>query len=158
MAGSNINRVVLTGNLTRDPELRSLPSGTGVCNFSIAVNSREKRGEEWQDRVDFFDCVVFGAQADNLARYKAKGEPVAVDGRLRQERWEKDGVKHQRVVVKVDTVQFLPSKQRDDVAAGNGYGGGEPAPGSSYAGAGAAPTGAYGGQQQPKPADEEIPF
>jgi len=155
---SNINRVVLTGNLTADPVLRSLPSGAGVCNFSIAVNSREKRGDEWANRVDFFDCVVFGAQADNLARYKGKGEPVAVDGRLRQERWEKDGQKHQRVVVKVDSVQFLPSKPRDDGASG--YGGGQPAPGSSYAGAGAAPTGAYGGQQtgSRQPPDDDIPF
>lgn len=148
----NINRIVLTGNLVRDPELRSLPSGASVCQFSIAVNSREKRGEEWQDRVDFFDCVVFGNQADNLARFKAKGEPVAIDGRLRQERWEKDGQKHQRVVVKVDSVQFLPSKSREDNASG--YGGGQPAPGSSYEGAGAAPTGAYGGEQP----SEVIPF
>lgn len=158
MAGSNINRIVLTGNLTADPVLRSLPSGAGVCNFSIAVNSREKRGEEWRDRVDFFDCVVFGAQADNLARYKAKGEPVAVDGRLRQERWEKDGVKHQRVVVKVDSVQFLPSKPREGSPSGggDGYGEGQPAPGSSYAGAGVAPTGAYGGQQPT--GNDDIPF
>lgn len=73
---SNINRVVITGNLVRDPELRALPSGAGVCNFSIAVNSREKRGEEWVDRVDFFDCVVFGKLvSQNLIEKFAGGLP-----------------------------------------------------------------------------------
>jgi len=114
MAGININRVVITGNLTRDPELRHIGSGTAVCDLGIAVNGREKRGDEWQDRADYFDVTVWGGMAENCAEYLAKGRPVAISGRLRLERWEKDGQKRSKVKIVADSVQFLNSRDRND--------------------------------------------
>lgn len=109
----NINAVVLTGNLTADPELRHTAGGTAVCGLRIAVNGREKRGEEWQDRADFFDVRVWGNQAENCNQYLARGRAVAVSGKLRLEEWEsKGGEKKQRVLVEADSVQFL--SQRGD--------------------------------------------
>jgi single-strand DNA-binding protein len=113
MAATNINRVVLTGNLTRDPELRSLPSGTSVCNLRIATNTRRKDGStgEWVDKPNYFDVTVFGAQGENCAQYLAKGRPVAVEGRLNWREWEaQDGSKRQSVDIIADTVQFLGSR------------------------------------------------
>ena len=79
MAASNINRVILTGNLTRDPELRSLPSGTAVCNLRVATNTRRKDGStgEWVDKPNYFDVTVWGAQGENCSTYLSKGRPVA---------------------------------------------------------------------------------
>lgn len=106
-----INRTVIFGNLTRDPHLKTTAGGNTVCELAIAVNSREKVGEEWQDRADFFDVVVWGDQADACAQYLGKGRPVAVEGRLRQERWETaEGKKRSRVTIIASSVQFLPSK------------------------------------------------
>src|SRR4051794_9327753 len=97
---SNINAVALTGNLTRDFELRKIPSGTPVGECRIAVNERVKNsGGEWVERANFFDVVVWGAQAENCAQYLSKGSPVAISGRLRHETWEKDGQSHSRVKV-----------------------------------------------------------
>lgn len=111
---SKINITVVTGNLTRDPELRHVgQKGTAICEFSVAVNSREKRGDEWQDRVDYFDIKVWAGLGENAANYLAKGSPVAISGKLRQERWEtKDGDKRSKVVIVASAVQFLPSKKR----------------------------------------------
>lgn len=106
----NINRVLLTGNLTRDVELRSTASGTSVADLGLAVNGREKRGEEWVDRADFFDVTVWGTQAENAAKYLSKGSPVAIDGRLRYESWEKDGQKRSKVKVVAQMVQYLSTK------------------------------------------------
>jgi single-strand DNA-binding protein len=124
MAASNINRVIVTGNLTRDPELRSLPSGMSVCGMRIAVNTRRKDGStgEWVDKPNYFDVTVWGAQGENCARYLAKGRPVAVDGRLEwREFTDKQGNQRQAVDIIADTVQFLGG--RDD--AGGGEGGGQ---------------------------------
>ena len=89
MAASNINRVVLTGNLTRDPELLSTPGGTSVCSLRVAVNSRRKdESGQWVDKPNYFDVTVWGAQGENCAQYLAKGRPVAVDGRLNWREWE----------------------------------------------------------------------
>ena len=90
MAATNINRVVLTGNLTRDPELRALPSGTSVCSLRIASNTRRKDQStgEWVDKPNYFDVTVWGAQGENCAQYLSKGRPVAVDGRLEWREWE----------------------------------------------------------------------
>ena len=121
MAATNINRVVLTGNLTRDPELRSLQSGTSVCKLRVAVNSRRKDAAsgEWVDKPNYFDVTVWGAQGENCATYLSKGRPVAVDGRLDWREWEaQDGSKRQSVEIIADSVQFLGS--RDDPGAGNG--------------------------------------
>ena len=89
MAATNINRVVISGNLTRDPELRSTPGGTSVCSLRIAVNSRRKDDSgNWVDKPNYFDVTVWGAQGENCAQYLAKGRPVAVDGRLNWREWE----------------------------------------------------------------------
>jgi single-strand DNA-binding protein len=119
MAATNLNVVVVTGNLTRDPELRSLPSGTSVCKLRIAVNSRRKdQSGEWVDKPNYFDVTVWGAQGENCATYLSKGRPVAVEGRLDWREWEaQDGSKRQSVEIIANSVQFLGS--RDD-AAGNG--------------------------------------
>jgi single-strand DNA-binding protein len=114
MAATNINRVVLTGNLTRDPELRSLPSGTSVCNLRIASNTRRKDGAsgEWVDKPNYFDVTVWGMQGENCAQYLAKGRPIAVDGRLEWREWEdKQGNKRQSVDIIADSVQFLGSRE-----------------------------------------------
>jgi single-strand DNA-binding protein len=114
MAASNVNVVVVTGNLTRDPELRSTGGGTSVCEMRVAVNSRRKNGQtgEWEDKPNFFDVVVFGAQADNCATYLHRGRPLAVEGRLDWREWEaKDGSgKRQAVQIIGNTVQFLGSR------------------------------------------------
>jgi single-strand DNA-binding protein len=117
----NVNRVVLTGNLTRDPELRNLPSGTAVCNMRIAVNSRRKDSSsgEWVDKPNYFNVKVWGAQGENCAEYLAKGRPIAVDGRLDWHEWEaQGGDKRQSVEIVADTVQFLGSRDSD---SGGGY-------------------------------------
>ena len=120
MAATNINRVVVSGNLTRDPELRSTPGGTSVCSLRIAVNSRRKdESGKWVDKPNYFDVTVWGAQGENCAQYLAKGRPVAVDGRLNWREWEaKDGSKRQSVDIIADSVQFLGS--RDAPQDGNG--------------------------------------
>jgi single-strand DNA-binding protein len=124
MAATNINRVIITGNLTRDPELRSLPSGMSVCSLRVAVNTRRKDNAsgEWVDKPNYFDVTVWGAQGDNCARYLSKGRPIAVDGRLEWREWEaKDGSgKRQSVDIIADSVQFLGG--RDDAPGGNGNG------------------------------------
>lgn len=113
MASSNINRVTITGNLTRDPELRSLPSGTSVCELRVAVNSRRKdQSGEWVDKPNFFNVKVWGAQGENCSTYLAKGRAVAIDGRLDWREWDAtDGSgKRQAVEIIADTVQFLGSR------------------------------------------------
>jgi single-strand DNA-binding protein len=123
VAGSNMNVVCITGNLTKDPELRSTPSGTSVCKLRVAVNSRRKDGQsgEWVDKPNYFDVTVWGAQGENCANYLSKGRPVAVDGRLDWREWEaQDGSKRQAVEIIANSVQFLGS--RGDNPAGNGNG------------------------------------
>ena len=120
MASTNINRVVLTGNLTRDPELRNLPSGMAVCSMRIASNTRRKDQStgEWVDKPNYFDVTVWGAQGENCAQYLAKGRPVAVDGRLNWREWQdQQGNKRQSVDIIADSVQFLGSR---DTAPMNG--------------------------------------
>src|SRR2546423_980651 len=119
---SNINRVVLVGNLTRDPELRTTPSGTSVCKLRIAVNTRQKNNEtgEWGDKPNYFDVTVWGNQGESCAQFLSKGRPVAIDGRLDWREWEaQDGQKRQAVEIIADTVQFLGSR------GDGGEGGGE---------------------------------
>jgi single-strand DNA-binding protein len=122
VAGTNINRVVLTGNLTRDPELRSLSSGTSVCKLRVAVNSRRKdQNGEWVDKPNYFDVTVWGAQGENCSTYLSKGRPVAIDGRLEWREWEaNDGSKRQSVEIIADSVQFLGSRDGGQGGGGNG--------------------------------------
>jgi single-strand DNA-binding protein len=157
VAASNINVVVITGNLTQDPELRHTGGGTPVCEMRVAVNSRRKEGQEWVDKPNYFNVVVFGAQGENCSTYLAKGRPVAVEGRLDWREWEaKDGSgKRQAVQIVANSVQFLGSRD-----GGGGGGGGNdngftprsdtPADTSDYD---AAPTGGGGGGS-----DDDIPF
>ncbi|MBM3668128.1 MAG: single-stranded DNA-binding protein [Actinobacteria bacterium] len=156
MAGTNLNICAITGNLTRDPELRSTPGGTPVCKLRVAVNSRRKDGQtgEWVDKPNYFDVTVWGAQGENCANYLSKGRPVAVEGRLDWREWEsQDGGKRQAVEIIANSVQFLGS--RGDNPNGNGNGGGfqptsdVPADTSDFEGAGVS-----GGD---KP-DDDIPF
>jgi single-strand DNA-binding protein len=123
VAASNINRVILTGNLTFDPELRSLPSGTSVCRLRVAVNTRRKNNStnEWEDKPNYFDVTVWGQQGENCARYLSKGRPVAIDGRLEWREWtDKDSGKTRSAVdIVADTVQFLGG--RDDAQGGGGF-------------------------------------
>jgi single-strand DNA-binding protein len=154
VAASNINVVVITGNLTKDPELRSTGGGTPVCDLRVAVNSRRKNSQTggWEDKPNFFDVTVWGAQGENCANYLSKGRPVAIEGRLDWSEWEaKDGSgKRQKVQIIANSVQFLGS--RDGSGGGNGNGGFSPgsdvpADASDFAGA----TAGGGG-------DEDIPF
>jgi len=154
MASTNINRVVLTGNLTRDPELRSLPSGMSVCSLRIASNTRRKDNStgEWVDKPNYFDVTVWGAQGENCANYLSKGRPVAVDGRLEWREWEaQDGSKRQAVEIIANNVQFLGSRSDNQGGGGNGFQGSSdvPADTSDFEGA----TVSAGGDK-----DDDIPF
>jgi single-strand DNA-binding protein len=116
VAATNINRVVMTGNLTRDPELRTLPSGTAVCDLRLACNTRRKDQDsgEWVDKPNYFNVTAWGPQAETTARYLSKGRPVAIDGRLEWREWEsQDGTKRQAVSIIADSVQFLGSRDQD---------------------------------------------
>ena len=156
MAATNINRVVITGNLTRDPELRSTPNGMSVCKLGIACNTRRKDGSsgEWVDKPNYFNVTVWGAQGENAARYLAKGRPVAIDGRLEWHEWDaQDGTKRSAVDIIADSVQFLGS--REDPSAGGGYAGGGASQGSDVP--------VDNGDFQPAPVsgaagDDDIPF
>jgi single-strand DNA-binding protein len=125
LAASNVNVVVVTGNLTRDPELRHLGSGTAVCKLRVAVNSRRKdQSGNWVDKPNYFDVTVWGAQGENCANYLSKGRPVAVEGRLDWREWEdQGGNKRQSVEIIANTVQFLGSRDGSG-GGGNGNGGG----------------------------------
>jgi single-strand DNA-binding protein len=162
MAATNINRVVLTGNLTRDPELRSTASGMSVCSLRIASNTRRKNQStgEWEDKPNFFDVTVWGAQGENCARFLSKGRPVALDGRLEWREWEaQDGTKRQNVEIVADAVQFLGG--REDGNGGNGGGGFTPRSDvpvneSDFQ---PQPTAAGAGARSSSPAaDDDIPF
>jgi single-strand DNA-binding protein len=125
VAASNINRVILTGNLTFDPELRSLPSGTSVCKLRVACNTRKKNNAtgDWEDKPNYFDVTVWGAQGENCARYLAKGRPVAIDGRLEWSEWQdKDtGKNRSKVEIVADTVQFLGGRDEQGAGGGGGF-------------------------------------
>ena len=110
MSYSSINRVVLVGRLTRDPELRALPSGASVCGLRIACNSARRDPEgAFTEKPNYFDVSVFGAAAESVSRYMRKGSRVALDGRLEWREWETADQKRQAVSIVADTVQFLDS-------------------------------------------------
>ena len=120
MAG--FNKVILMGNLTRNPELRYTPNGTPVASFGLAVSRRFKQGEDLKEEVCFVDIVVFGKQAEHCGQYLSKGNGAIVEGRLQQRRWEtEDGQKRSKHEVVAQTVTFMPKRQE-----GGGGGGGEP--------------------------------
>lgn len=121
MAATNINRVILTGNLTKDPDLRTLPSGMAVCKLRIASNTRRKNNQtgDWEDKPNFFDVTIWGAQGENCARFLSKGRPVAIDGRLEwREFQDQQGNNRQAVEIIADAVQFLGGR---DEGGGGGF-------------------------------------
>ena len=146
----SINRVNISGNLTRDSELRATAGGVQVLRFGVAVNDRRRNPEsgEWEDYPNFVECVMFGARAEAVGRYLLKGTKVAIEGKLRYSSWEKDGQRRSKLEVIVDEVEFMSRAQQSDA------GGYAPAPAPQQ---GPAPT--------PAPVspvvdvyDEDIPF
>jgi single-strand DNA-binding protein len=140
------NKVILIGNLTKDPEIRYTPSGTPVANFRLAVNHRFKQGEEYREDVCFIDVVVFGKQAENCGQYLGKGNSVIVEGRLQERRWEtEDKQKRSKHEVVAQTVRFFP-KRTDSGRAEAARGAAGRASGSEDSGWSpeAEPAGSYG--------------
>jgi single-strand DNA-binding protein len=153
---ANLNKVMLIGNLTRDPELRVTPKGTAICQFSLAVN-RKFRDESGADReeVTYVDIEAWGKSGENIAKYCTKGRPLFVEGRLRLDQWEDKTTKEKRSRMKVvcDNFQFLGTGREGAPGAEGGGGGGEfrsPAPRSS------APRAATPPAQENL--DEDVPF
>jgi len=148
MAG-DINRVTLVGRLTRDPELRHIPSGTAVLELGLAVNGRQQdEAGNWVDKPNFFDVKVYGRQAETLAQHLQKGRRIGIDGRLDWRSWEaQDGTKRSKVDVVAQNVQFLDS--RSDGEGGGGASGGGYIPSDAAPPAGDFPS---------SPTDDDIPF
>ena len=108
-----INRVNISGNLTRDPEMRRTASGMQVLSFGVAVNDRAKNPQtnEWEDRPNFIDCTMFGTRAEAVSRYLSKGSKVAIEGKLRWSQWERDGQKRSKLEVIVDEIEFMSRRE-----------------------------------------------
>jgi single-strand DNA-binding protein len=133
----HINRVVISGNLTKDPELRQLPSGNSVCKLRIAVNTRAKDRDsgQWTDKPNYFDVTVWGAQGENVAKFLQRGSGLLVDGRLEWREWDaQDGTKRQAVEIIAENTQFVGGRE-----GGAGGGGGGERPAGEFAPAGNAP-------------------
>ena len=115
----SLNRVMVSGNLTRDPELRQTAGGMSVLSFGIAVNDRRKNSQtgEWEDYPNFLDCTLFGARADGLSKILTKGSKVAIDGKLRWSQWERDGQKRSKVEIIVDSLDFMSQRNGSQAAA-----------------------------------------
>lgn len=150
-----INKAFLFGNLTRDPEIRALPSGMNVVNFSIATNRvfRDRDGKK-QEQADFHNVVVFGRQADLVSQYLKKGSSVFIEGRIQTRSWEKEGQKQYRTEIVADNIQFGPR------ASGAGQGGGGASRGPAHdeadSFAGSAPSGIDYPKDDINP--DDIPF
>lgn len=119
----SFNQVILMGNLTRDPEVRQIPSGQSVCTFSLALNRSFKGADgNWQEATDYIDVVAWGPLGERVAQYVTKGRPVLVNGRLQSRSWEQDGVKRSKVEVNAQDVTFLGG--RGEAGEGSGSSGG----------------------------------
>ena len=116
----SINKVLISGNLTRDPELRSTASGTSVLGFGVAVNDRRRNQQtgEWEDYPNFIDCTMFGARAESVSRFLSKGSKVAIEGKLRWSQWERDGQRRSKIEVIVDEIEFMSSRNNGPSSAG----------------------------------------
>jgi single-strand DNA-binding protein len=144
---ASYNRVILVGNLTRDPELRYIPSGTAVTEIGLAVNDRRKTASgEWVDETTFVDVTLWGRTAEVASEYLNKGSSVLIEGRLKLDTWEKDGKKNSKLRVVCDRMQMLGQRGQ-----GGGGGGGGSRPARS-----AAP--ASGPDESEAPPDDDIPF
>ncbi len=123
---TSFNKVILMGNLTRDPEVRYTPNGIAVASFAIAVNRKYKQGDETKEEVSYIDIVVFGKQAESCGQYINKGDSVLIDGRLQQRRWEtEEGQKRTKLEVVAQSVNFMPKRPS---GGGQGQGHATPAP------------------------------
>lgn len=150
----SINRVVISGNLTRDPDLRQTSSGMAVLGFGVAVNDRRKNPQtgEWEDYPNFVDCTMFGSRAQSISGFLHKGNKVAIEGKLRWSQWERDGQKRSKLEVIVDEIEFMTPRGDNGGYNNGGYRNG------GYSQPAAAPAPA------PQPAvdasvyDEDIPF
>ncbi|MDO4533219.1 MAG: single-stranded DNA-binding protein [Coriobacteriia bacterium] len=159
----SINRVIISGNLTRDAELRQTASGTSVLGFGVAVNDRRRNNTtgEWEDYPNFVDCTMFGQRAQAIAQYLRKGLKVAIEGKLRYSAWERDGQKRSKLEVIVDDLEFMSSRNDGQPMGGgynnsgyNGnYGGGNAYGGNAYGGN----YGNQGYQPAPQPAPAQMP-
>ncbi|MDR1231792.1 MAG: single-stranded DNA-binding protein [Spirochaetaceae bacterium] len=132
---TDLNRVVLVGRLTRDAEMKFTPGGLAVSKFSIAVNRSRKVGDQWEEEASFFDATLWGRSAESLSQYLIKGKQIALDGELRQDRWEQDGQKRSKVEIIVNNLQLL---------GGQGQGQGGQSSGGSYASRGESSRGGEG--------------
>jgi single-strand DNA-binding protein len=110
----SINRVMISGNMTRDAELRQTAGGMQVLTFGVAVNERvqNRQSGQWEDRANFVDCTMFGKRAEAVAQYLAKGTKVAIEGKLRYSSWERDGQKRSKLDVIVDEIEFMSGRQQ----------------------------------------------
>lgn len=158
----SINRVIISGNLTRDPELRRTQTGMAIMSLGVAVNDRRRNNQtgEWEDYANYIDCTMFGARAESLSNILTKGTKVAIEGKLRWSQWERDGQKRNKIEVIIDEVEIMSSRNGGQ----GGYQGNQG--GSNYGGQGNS-----GYQNQPAPAaqapaidttssvyDDDIPF
>ena len=108
----NIFKAFGVGRLTRDAELKYTSGGMAVCKFSVAFNSRVKNGDDWVDEANFIDVTLFGRAGEAVNQYLVKGKQVAIDGRIKQDRWEKDGQNHSKISIIADNVELLGDKQK----------------------------------------------
>lgn len=121
----SFNQVTLMGNLTRDPELRQIPSGQSVCSFSLALNRSFKGSDgNWQEATDYVDVVAWGPLGERVSQYVTKGRPVLVSGRLQSRQWEQDGQKRSKLEVVAQDVTFLGGRGDDNSGGGSSYSGG----------------------------------
>lgn len=158
---ASYNRVVLVGNLTRDPELRYIPSGTAVSEIGLAVNDRVKKGDQWVDETTFVDVTLWARTAEVANQYLTKGSSVLVEGRLKLDMWEKDGQKRSKLRVVADKMQMLGGKGE----GGGGGGGGAQRPARAAAPARqdsyddySPPSDNYSQAAPAAPPEDDIPF
>ena len=114
---ANLNKVLLLGNLTRDPELRYAPNGTAVARLALAVNHRYRQGDTDKEETLFIDVIAFGKQGESASKYLSKGRPVLIEGRLKWQTWEKEGQKHTKHEVVADRIQFLGGTRPEESEA-----------------------------------------
>lgn len=141
---ADMNKWLGIGRLTRDAEMKYTTGGMAICKFAIAVNARVKQDESWVDEASFFDVTVFGKAAESINQYLVKGKQVAIEGRLKQDRWEKGGQSHSRVVINADNVQLL--------------GGGDAKPAPAQSEPRKAPPAMAGAEDVPPDFPDDVPF
>ena len=155
----SINRVNISGNLTRDPELRATQGGMQVLGFGVAVNDRRRNQQtgEWEDYPNFVDCTMFGNRAESMGRILHKGMKVAIEGKLRWSQWERDGQKRSKIEVIIDELEFMSSRNAGG-AQSNDYGASSyhAAPANNAASAYSAPAPVIDASSSVY--DEDIPF